>query len=72
MTAPGYGLGAHNCDPLRLRKLYRFVQMFPELRRLHCNRRSPYGQDIGNVWLEDFAIVGSGMKDHNGRAHWRL
>src|ERR1017187_10225249 len=35
MTAPGNGLGAHNCNPLRLRKLYQIVQIFPELRRLH-------------------------------------
>lgn len=35
MTAPGNGFGAHNCDPLRLRKFYQVVQMFPELRRLH-------------------------------------
>jgi hypothetical protein len=35
MTAPGNGFGAHNCDSLRLRKIYQIVQILPELRRLH-------------------------------------
>ena len=35
MTAPGNGFGAHNCNPLRLRKFYQIVQILPELRRLH-------------------------------------
>src|ERR1700722_6743063 len=35
MTAPGNGFRAHNCDSLRLRKIYQIVQILPELRRLH-------------------------------------
>lgn len=35
MTAPGNGFGAHDRNPLRFRKLYQIVQIFPELGRLH-------------------------------------
>jgi hypothetical protein len=35
MAAPGNSFGAHHRNPLLLRKLDQFVQIVPELRRLH-------------------------------------
>jgi len=35
VTASQNGFGAHNCNPLRLRKFYQIVQICPELRLVH-------------------------------------
>jgi hypothetical protein len=40
MAAPGNGFGAHDCNPLPLRKLDQIVHMFSELRRLHVIGKS--------------------------------
>src|SRR4026209_2103765 len=35
MTAPRQRFGAHQCDPVLLRELNQFFDLFPEFRRLH-------------------------------------